>query len=403
MKRLASRLGPGAKQAVTLVGVNGIFWFAWAFGCYQTVYLQSVGFSASQLGLLNAISSGVAIGSVAFWGMVSDKIGSLRKVLIAVLVFGSSLYALTPLIPAGLSFSPLLLTVFLPAVNFFRGSQSTFAENILVRNCNELRLNFGVLRSAGSLLFTVGSMVISCLIPVVGVPNTFWLSAVFMVPVVAFTFFAREPNAKPAPAGGKRGGEKLDVGELFRNRSYVMLLVFAFVFYIASSCEGNFVPYFMKSIGVPSERYGVILAYRALLEIPFLLLMVRLRRRFPLRTLVALSAVLMSLEGLGFGLVSKSLGGMLVFCTFFGLGNGLFIGSSLNYVYELAPDHLKASAQAFYASVSSVAGILGNLLGGVVFDAIGAKPFYLAVAGVYLLSVAIFVLSFAGKKASVKE
>ena len=110
------------------------------------------------------------------------------------------------------------------------------------------------------------------------------------------------------------------------------------------------------------------------------------------------SAVLMAVEGLGFGFFAHSLPTMLLFCTFFGLGNGLFLGSSLNYVYELAPANLKASAQAFFTSVASVAGILGNLLGGVLFDAIGAKPFYLTVSGLYLLSFGVFALSSINRK-----
>ena len=85
MKKLFSRLNTNDRQAIVLVGVNGFFWFAWAFGCYQTVYLQSVGFSASTLGVLNAISSAVGIASVTFWGMVSDRTGSLRRVLTMVL------------------------------------------------------------------------------------------------------------------------------------------------------------------------------------------------------------------------------------------------------------------------------------------------------------------------------
>ena len=89
MMKLFSRLGEGGRQALILLGVNGIFWFAWAFGCYQTVYLQGVGFTASNLGLLNAISSAVGIASVTFWGMVSDKTGSLRRVLIIVLAGGA--------------------------------------------------------------------------------------------------------------------------------------------------------------------------------------------------------------------------------------------------------------------------------------------------------------------------
>ncbi len=397
MRKLLDRLGPMGRQALILVGVNGIFWFAWAFGCYQTVYLQSVGFSASAIGVLNAISSAVAIVSVAFWGMVSDRIGSLRKVLIVVLAGGALLYGLVPIIPTGLAISQMLFFIYLPTVNFFRASMSPYAENILVRNCNELRLNFGVLRSIGSFLFTVGSLIIAAWLPTLGVGNTFWVTGLLMMVPIVLTFFAREPQAK-APA--KRGGEKgsLNMGELFQNKAYVAFLIFGFLFYTAAACEGNYIPFFMESAGVDSQQYGIVLAYRALLEIPFLVLMIRLRQRFPLRVLVLGATFLMALECLGFGLFANSLPTMLVFCTFFGLGNGLFLGSSLNYVYELAPSHLKASAQAFFTSVASVAGILGNLMGGVVFDAIGAKRFYLVTAGVYGVSVCVFLLSFRQKK-----
>ena len=397
-----ARMGMLGRQALVLVGVNGVFWFAWAFGVYQTVYLQNVGFSASSMGVINAISSAVGIVSVAFWGMASDRIGSLKKVLITVLAGSAVLYGLIPFVPTGLAFSNILLLCYVPAVNFFRASSAPFAENILVRNCNELGLNFGMLRSLGSLLFTIGCMIISALLPTIGVPSTFWVSGLLMSVPIVMTFFAREPAAGPRPktpeqSGGKKKGG-LNLGELFQNKAYVAFLVFGFLYYTAAACETNFIPYFMKSVGVDSQQYGVLLGYRALLEIPFLLLMVRLRQRFPLRVLVLGATVLMSLECLGFGLFATSLAGMLVCCTFFGLGSGLFLGSSLNYVYELAPDHLKASAQAFFTSVASVAGIVGNLLGGVIFDAIGAKPFYLTVTGLYLLSAGFFLLSFLRKK-----
>lgn len=385
-----SRLSDSGKQALILTGVNSIFWFAWAFGYYQTVYLQQIGFSASQLGLLNALTSGVSILSLAFWGMVSDRIGSLRKVLITVLIGGCALFALIPLIPTGLPISPVLLLTLIPIVYFFRGSMSTYAENILVRNSNELGLNYGLLRSVGSFLFTIGGLIITVLLPFVGVPSTFWLTGLLTIPVVILTLLAREPNARPKSKDKK---EKLDLSGLFQNKAYVSLLFFGFLFYIAVNCENSFLPYFMSSVEVSSDQYVLVLSYRALLEIPFLLLMGKLRRRFPLGLLVMISAVLMALECLLFGFFANSLPTLLISSTFFGLGNGMYIGSSLNYVYELAPAHLKASAQAFFSAVSSVAGILGNLGGGLVFDAIGAKPFYLLVAVIFLLSVALFLFT----------
>lgn len=388
--RFSPRLPNGGRQALILTGANSLFWLAWSFSSYQTVYLQEVGFSASQLGLLNALTSGVSIASLAFWGMVSDRIRSLRKVLITVLVGGAVLFALIPAIPTGLPSSPLLLLTLIPVVYFFRGSMSPYAENLLVRNANELRLNYGLLRSVGSFLFTAGGLAITALLPLVGVPSTFWLSGVMMIPVVILTLLAREPNAQPAQSVPK---EKLDLSQLFRNKSYVAFLVFGFLFYIAANCEASFFPYFIQGVGVPTDRYVVVLSYRAFLEIPFLLLMVKLRRRFSLGRLVVAAAVLIAVECVFLGLFANSLMSILLCATFFGLGNGLFIGSSLNYLYELAPSHLKASAQAFFSAVSSVAGILGNLLGGLVFDAMGAKPFYLFVATLYFLSVGVFLLT----------
>lgn len=388
--RFSPRLPNGGRQALILTGANSLFWLAWSFSSYQTVYLQEVGFSASQLGLLNALTSGVSIASLAFWGMVSDRIRSLRKVLITVLVGGAVLFALIPAIPTGLPSSPLLLLTLIPVVYFFRGSMSPYAENLLVRNANELRLNYGLLRSVGSFLFTAGGLAITALLPLVGVPSTFWLSGVMMIPVVILTLLAREPNAQPAQSVPK---EKLDLSQLFRNKSYVAFLVFGFLFYIAANCEASFFPYFIQGVGVPTDRYVVVLSYRAFLEIPFLLLMVKLRRRFSLGRLVVAAAVLMAVECVFLGLFANSLMSILLCATFFGLGNGLFIGSSLNYLYELAPSHLKASAQAFFSAVSSAAGILGNLLGGLVFDAMGAKPFYLFVATLYFLSVGVFLLT----------
>lgn len=398
MKKIFSRLDYNTKQALLLVGVNGGFWFAWAFGYYQSIYLQDIGFTASELGLVNALSSAVAIAAVSFWGTVSDKIGSLKKVLIIILAVSSVLYALLPMLPT----APLILLTFIPAMNFFRTPTSTFADNIMVRNCNEINLNFGVLRSMSSLLFTIGALIISALLPFVGVKNTFWISGLLMIPVIIFTALVREPNSSAAHKSGEKP-EKLNPGELFHNKAYVIFLVFIFLFYIAANCEATFIPYFMTDINVSSETYGIISAYRALLEMPLLLLISKLRRRFPLRNLVVVAALLMGTECLGFALFANSFWSMLMFCTFFGLGNGLFIGSSLNYVYELAPPHLKATAQAFYASVSSIAGILGNLVGGVVLDAIGAKPFYLVIFGMYVLSVVIFMMSFFKKKKPVTE
>ena len=395
---LIRRIGPLRMMAIKVTALGALFWFAWSFGSYQAIYLQDIGFAASQLGLLNAISFAVTIVGVSFWGMVSDKIRSLKKVLFLILFFGVGFYALIPLIPAGQPYSTALFLIILPFIAFFRGSVATMSENLQVRNCNELNFNYGLSRSAGSLLYTIGSLLAVFLVnrQYLKVTSTFPVSFLLMIPVLILLFFVREPRGRSKKSAQK--AEKVSIKVLFKNKKYTTFLVFALLFYTANNCSGAFIPYYMKEINVANTNLGIILAYRAILEIPLLLLMYRFQKKFPLHIMLAAGVCLIMTEGLLFGTVVNSLPGMIMATTFFGLGNGLYIGSSMNYLYQLSPPALRASAQAYFSAVSSIAGIAGNLIGGLMFDKIGAKPAYLVVAGIYLSSVLVITFFNRNKK-----
>ena len=150
----------------------------------------------------------------------------------------------------------------------------------------------------------------------------------------------------------------------------------------------------MADIQIDTVNLGLILSVRAMMEIPFLFFIGRLRRHIKMKYLIMLSAILMATECLCFCFLVNSLPTMLVFAAFYGLGNGAFLGTSTNYIYELAPVELRATAHSLFISVAQISGILGNLLGGVLFDTIGGKAFYGVTACVFLVSVAIFAASF---------
>lgn len=118
-----------------MAGLNGIYWFAMSFSCYQAVYLQNEGFSASSWDFKRAcFGSGH---SVRFLLRYDQRQNRLRqRILVMILTTGVGLYALIPLIPTGLPVSPVLFLIFIPLINFFRGSMTNFTDNILVRNCN---------------------------------------------------------------------------------------------------------------------------------------------------------------------------------------------------------------------------------------------------------------------------
>ena len=278
---------PQNSEALRLAVVQGTFWASMAVGGYQTVYLQNNGFPAAQFGLLNAIACAVAIVAMTFLGMVSDRIGGVRKIVMLTLSLGVSLFALIPLIPSGQPYSALLFLIIIPVVNFFRAPMSAFVDNITVRNCAENSLNYGTIRSSGSLWFAVaGILADNLLIPALGVGSTFWAAAIVMIPAIVLVFFCREPQS-----GGRTKKSRMGTGELFKNRRFVTFLIFGFFFYVGTAFESNFLPYLMTSIEIDSTNIGLVLSVRALMEIPFLYFIVKLRRRFQLRYLIMLAAV----------------------------------------------------------------------------------------------------------------
>ncbi len=378
------RMSPQMKTVISLVGMQGLFWWAWSTGSYGTVYLQDIGFSASQIGTINALCSMVAIFAVAIWGMISDKINSVKKTFIIALIGNMVFYTAVPFVPQSI---PFLFFLYYPIFNIFRCTLMPLLDNLTVRTSAKTGANYGIVRGLGSLVYSLGSFLIVALIPIIGISNTFIMAGILNVPLVILLFFADDPKMPPRPKGDKKSG---GYGELFKNYYYVCFLIFAALAFIGFSGEFSFISYFLEERNIPKTYMGTFLAVRAFAEIPMLFLMAKIRKKIKLKYLIIMGVCFMATECFCFAFFVHDLFTACAFGSMFGFGNGMFIGSVAMYIYKLAPDHLKATAQALYSSVASISGIIGNLLGGYLFDTLGVTVFYVCVGGIIFLAISIF-------------
>jgi PPP family 3-phenylpropionic acid transporter len=166
--------------------------------------------------------------------------------------------------------------------------------------------------------------------------------------------------------------------------------VFSLFIFMPSNASFAFLPYLVDSVGGNTAQLGLVSGYKALLEIPMLLIMKPLRRRFPLPVALIGAGVFYAIESMLYFRVG-SLTGILLIQTLTGLGGGLIIGAGANYVFLLAPEGLSSTAQSVSGTVSAVAAIFGNLAGGYLISAIGIKSFYLIVSGALVVAVVYFV------------
>lgn len=304
--------------------------------------------------------------------------------MILLVVVGVGLYAIIPMIPTQWKYAFVVLVIAIPFMKFFYAPMGNLNENLLVRKSNDLNLDYGKLRSIGSLFYGIGAILTSVLIlPYLGVSATFWICALVALPVILLLI--PMPDVRSAP---RERRQKMNFRELLTNKPYVTYLIASFILNIGLTSHSIFMPYFIAEIGIDDHYYGYVISYSAFLEIPSMWILSKIRKRMDYRKMIALSLLIQALAILIQATICRSLG-VLLGTVMTGLSVGIRLPGTLSYLQELAPAHLKSSAQAFYQTVNSVAAILSSLIGGVLFELMGARPFFLAIFGICLIDLLV--------------
>ncbi|MDR0400040.1 MAG: MFS transporter [Treponema sp.] len=376
-----------------LSSISFSYWFGTAACAYFTVLLQKHGYSAARVGIINAVNSAITIAATPFWGMMADKFRSIRKVILATMCVGIPLWMLVPL-SLKIFLGPLsLLFIVAPLGCFFRNPHPSLVDSYIIQRCDRDGLTYGNIRLWGSISYTIASMGFSFLLPAAGVETAFYVYGAGCLPFIILMWNFRDPDAIAA-AGQRRAltFRQMGFGRLFKNYYFITFLIFALFIYLPNTTSNAFMPYLMESVGGESARYGLITGFKALLEVPSLFLMRSLRKFFPLPVMLAAAAALYATEALLYA-NAASMTHIVLIQVFQGLGGGLLIGSSANYLYSLSPPELTSTAQTMNGALGATAAIIGNLVGGALIVLVGIHRFYFIVSGVLVFALIFFAFT----------
>jgi PPP family 3-phenylpropionic acid transporter len=369
------------------------YWFGTAACAYFTVLLQKNGYSAVQVGAVNALNSFITIVATPFWGMVADRFRSIRNIVLITLCAGVPLWTLIPL-SLKIFFGPLsLMLIVVPLSCFFRNPHPSLVDSYIVQRCSRDGLAYGYVRLWGSISYTIASLGFSVILPRTGVEFSYYGYGILILPFVILMWKFRDPDVNACDEQRKvLSFRQMGFGRLFKNYYFITFMIFALFIYLPNTTSNAFMPYLMENVGGESARYGLITGLKALLEVPSLFFMRSLRRRFPLPVLLACAAVFYSVEALLYANAS-SMTHIVLIQIFQGLAGGLLIGSSANYLYSLSPPELTSTAQTMNGAIGAMAAILGNMVGGFLIVLVGIHQFYFIVSGVLLFALIFFVFT----------
>ena len=340
------------------------FYFAFigAFSPYFGLYLQSLSFSAWDIGLLMSQMQLMRLFGPYLWGALADR--AARRVPIIRLAGAASLLGFAAFFLAS-DFVALLVAMALMA--FFWSAALPLVETITFDHLRENAASYSRIRVWGSVGFIVAVMGTGALLDLLPLPALLWVCMALLAGIFICAVLTPEPQTHHA------SGTPVPVGELLRRPHVRALLAACFSMSVAHGALYIFYSIHLADNGYGKTTIGALWSLGVLAEIILFLFMSRLMRRFSLRAILLASFAAAVVRFLMIGWAVDSLLLVILAQLLHGLTFGTYHAAAIAAINRWFPGRSQARGQALYSSLSfGAGGLLGGLFSGWSWDALGA-------------------------------
>ena len=373
--------------------ITGGFWMSFCLvSTYAAVYLQGIGYSNSEVGLIIALGNvGGALLSTGLGDLI-DRRPRLKHVTVlnGLLLIQAVMLVLLRIRPQSGWLSSICYVIYMSALL----AVNAVNLDICVRlEQAKMPLNFGVARSVGSLAF----MVVSILLGILVEARSHLVLLYGGMLIAAFQFasngiIARDLNYAEAH-GAARGGEKgKESSSLIRfiteNRRFSLMLLGVTIIFIAHNLDGSFLINEIRALGGDESTMGWMAAFQALVEVPVMVFSAWLTRKGTHAQLLRISFLFFVLKILAYAL-SPNIPVVFAARILQAPSYALYIVLVTPYASQVIPLKDSAKAQSLLVSVTNIGAVLAGLAGGVMFDRFDVRTTMLIAAGIAAVGAVI--------------
>lgn len=340
------------------------FYFAFlgAFSPFFGLYLQSLDFSAWDIGLLMSQMQLMRLLGPYAWGWLADRYGR-RMLIIRLAALASGLGFLSFFWWQQLA--PMLVAMAVLA--FFWSAALPLVESLTFDHLREERGRYSRVRLWGSVGFIVAVLATGALLDQVPASGVLWVCTAILLGILGCALGLPEA----AGGGGERGS--VSISEVLRRPPVRALLAACFAMSVAHGPFYVFFSIHLADHGYGRGATGLLWSLGVLAEIAVFMAMARVGRRYSLRAilLVAFAAAVLRFLLMGWGM--DSVGLAVVVQLLHGLTFGAYHAAAITAINLWFPGVAQARGQALYSSLSfGAGGLLGALVSGYTWAAWGA-------------------------------
>ena len=330
------------------------------------LYLEQIGFTGTQIGLVMSAGSLMLIFAQPLWGLICDKTRRTVAVLKVSLLIAGCLALFLPFIR---SYVPFLLLYSL--VHIFQGANAPISDTLGIKAAAKLNLTFGNFRQYGAIGFAIAVFTVSNVSEWVGLWVIF--PFYFMAYLAAvITFRQKEEVNEEMRVALLPGLKKLIVLPRYR-----LILLGTFFVFGPVVANNNYYSLLFEHVGGSLAGIGLAFLLFSGSEAPMMKLSGPIIQKLGLENTMIIATALSAARWIWYS-TGPSPKFMLMMFIIQGLSVGLYIVSAAQYVSEAAVPELRTTAMTLYSSAGiGMGGIFCQFIGGVLLDVSNILSVYL--------------------------
>lgn len=365
---------------------------------YTVTILLEYGYTEVQCGYITMLQYLMMTIAGPVYGRMIDR-GLSPKKLFIILAAGGII--VTPLLPVCFAkgFSLTMISFGIISALDFCGATviDTWINQMTLR---DETIDYGMIRSAGSIFYATTAIVSGYLIVPLGINFLFWLHMGSLAVAILLAVTFADPNKLPLLEPDRFAGEDApdetfmqSIKTMMANRPFVIFLICGTMYYFATRAVNGFMQVIINYIGGDASTYGVSVFLYCVGEFLLMRLASRLLRRgmkLPVLFITATAGLGLRILLLG---VLKTMTGVMLTQILLSVGFASYLRFNIDYVASLFPRQYAGRAILISVAVTQGLGsIIGNLAGGYLLASVGVPVYCFICGGAMFLSMAIFLM-----------
>ncbi|HUL42565.1 MAG TPA: MFS transporter [Burkholderiales bacterium] len=339
------------------------FAFVGAFSPYWSLYLKSLSFSASEIGVLMSLLMVTRIFAPTLWGWLADRSGKRAGIvqIAGALSFASYL---------GVFFGRSFWWMFgvMTLLSFFWSASLPLVEAITLSHLGDSTARYGRVRLWGSIGFIIAVIGTGYILDVAHVHSLLWLVLGTIAGILVFSRYIPEIET------AVHHTDRFPVSQIIRRPEVAALFAACFLMVAAHGPFYTFYSLYLVAHGYSKGAIGWLWAVGVICEIAAFIGMPRIMQRFSVPQILGMSFTLAVIRFLLIGWLVNSVAFILFAQVLHAATFGTYHATAMAAIHHYFRGRHQATGQALYTSLTfGAGGTFGALISGYLWDYLGAS------------------------------